>query len=428
LNRIWNKVRDVFLLLGVCILLAGQKDARPCIPEETERLGKGKCTYIMEEHITEAAPDDYDYVENYPYIDYDYIEQYHEVLWHNIYAAPGIDYESTPLAEYLKKYIDNDRKWLSEEIARTGQGFPLTIDYTAFDFNDDGLEDYMVCLHRGRPYSYVYGKYGGNDVMIFMQEKSGALKCVLNAGRCHLHDTVLPNEHAPVAILREKTEGYYSIVLPGQNCIWRYNDGRYAACEIEERYVPSGEAIDAIGQGEAWVELKYSNMARSDVPAGIDYEYIEVNHKILRHNICMTPRSDYNDTVLEEYLREDIEEDREKCRELEVADSLALTIDYFPFDFNDDGLEDYIVCYHGILWQGQAGNNVDIYVQRKNGTLRRVFSVTMRLNLDNLLNAHAPVAVLDEKTDGFYAIVLPGSNRILRYDKETCWYEFQERE
>ena len=69
-----------------------------------------------------------------------------------------------------------------------------------------------------------------------------------------------------------------------------------------------------------------------------------------------------------------------------------------------------------------------IYVQTSRGSLRRVFTVTMRLHDENLLNAHAPVVVLDEKTDGFYAIVLPGSNRIMRYDKETGYYEFQEKE
>ena len=41
---------------------------------------------------------------------------------------------------------------------------------------------------------------------------------------------------------------------------------------------------------------------------------------------------------------------------------------------------------------------------------------------------HEALVVLDEKTDGFYAIVLPGSNRILRYDKEKDWYEFHDGE
>ena len=127
-------------------------------------------------------------------------------------------------------------------------------------------------------------------------------------------------------------------------------------------------------------------------------------------------------------MKDDIEEDEEQCRKLGVSDSLALTIDYFPFDFNDDGLEDYLVCYHGIRWSGSGGNSVVIYVQTSRGSLRRVFTVTMRLHDEYLLNAHAPVAVLDEKTDGFYAIVLPGSNRIIRYDKETGGYEFQEKE
>ncbi len=228
LNKIWNKVRDVFLFFGVCLLLAGQNGARPCIPEETERLGKGKCTYIMEEHITKAAPDDYDYVENYPYIDYDYIEQYHEVLWHNIYAAPEIDYESTPLAEYLKKYIENDRELLSEEIARTGQGFPLTMDYTAFDFNDDGLEDYMVCYHGS-----AWSGSGGNHVAIYIQTRNGSLRRVFTV-TMRLYNEFLLNAHAPVAVLDEKTDGFYAIVLPGSNRILRY-DKETCQYEFQER-------------------------------------------------------------------------------------------------------------------------------------------------------------------------------------------------
>jgi len=425
LNRIRNRVRGVFLLLGVCILLAGHNGTKVCISHAMERLGKGKCTYIMEEHITEAAPDDYDYAGNYPYIDYDYIEQYHEVLWHNIYAAPTNDYAGTPLAGYLNQIEERDREQLAEEVALFGHGTPLSIDYTVFDFNDDGLEDYLACFHGSRWNSYWEGEYKGNEVRVYIQREGGSLDCALSESRVHLHDTTLPDEHAPVAVLREKTEGYYSIVLPGQNYIWRYENGKYRACEIGEEYIPSGEERDVVRQGIVWEEAKYINITHAEMAVGIDYEYIEANHRILRHNICMTPRDDYNDTILEEYLRRDIEEDREMCSKLDMT---PLSIDYFSFDFNDDGLEDYMVCYHGSLWSGSGGNHVDIYIQTRHGSLRRVFSVTMRLHNGYLLNAHAPVAVLDEKTDGFYAIVLPGSNRILRYDKDTRHYEFQERE
>ena len=371
--------------------------------------------------MTEAAPDDYDYVKNYPYIDYDYIEQYHQVLWHDIYSMSTSDYAGTPLEEYLRPIEERDR----EQIALYGRGTALSMDHIVFDFNDDGLEDYMVCFHGSRWNSYWEGKYRGNEVRIYIQNEDGSLECVLSESQVHLHDTALPDEHAPVAVLREKTEGYYSVVLPGQDCIWRYENGKYRPCEINEEYVPSGEERDEVRQGIVWEEGKYIDMKHAEMDTGMDYEYIEANHRILWHNICMTPRSDYNDTILGDYLKEYIEESQEKCRELDAS---PLTMDYFPFDFNDDGLEDYMVCYHGSLWEGSGGNSVEIYVQTRSGSLRRVFTVTMRLHDGILMNAHAPVAVLDEKTDGFFAIVLPGSNRILRYDKEAGRYQFQERE
>lgn len=158
----------------------------------------------------------------------------------------------------------------------------------------------------------------------------------------------------------------------------------------------------------------------------MDYEFIEQYHQVLWHDIYSMLTNDYAGTPLEEYLKPIEESDREQLA-LYVRGTF-LSMGYITFDFNDDGLEDYMVCYHGIRWIGSGGNNVDIYVQTSRGSLRRVFIVTMRLHDENLINAHAPVAVLDEKTDGFYAIVLPGSNRIIRYDKETGYYEFQEKE
>lgn len=41
---------------------------------------------------------------------------------------------------------------------------------------------------------------------------------------------------------------------------------------------------------------------------------------------------------------------------------------------------------------------------------------------------HERFTVLNEKTDGYYAIVLPGTNRILRYDKKEGHYIFHEGE
>ena len=103
-------------------------------------------------------------------------------------------------------------------------------------------------------------------------------------------------------------------------------------------------------------------------------------------------------------------------------------MDYHLFDFNDDGLEDYLVCIYAFSWTGSGGNHVDILVQEEGGTFREILSITIpTINYEPPDN-HEAVVVLDEKTDGYYAIVLPGSNRILRYDIEKDWYEFHDGE
>lgn len=167
-------------------------------------------------------------------------------------------------------------------------------------------------------------------------------------------------------------------------------------------------------------------LSHADYYDGIDYDYIEKDHKILTHNICTDPQYDYENTILKEYLEEDVEWDKEMAEKVEIV--ATLEIDYFTFDFNADGLDDYLVCYHGYLWGGSGGNTIKIFIQNKDGILKRVLDLTVRLEEPSMPNGHAPLAVLKEKTAGFYAIVLPGSNRILRYDKKTERYEFHDNE
>ena len=192
----------------------------------------------------------------------------------------------------------------------------------------------------------------------------------------------------------------------------------------------------------------------------IDYDYIEQYHEILFHNITTAPKGDYDDTVLAEYLKEDIEKDKELLK-YGSGEERPLTITYHEFDFNNDGLEDYLVClegtfwryddkntvriymqeqngtlreaftgyvycYHGSGWSGTAGNHVCIYIQKSDGTLSSVFSITMRLYDYVSRYDHSPMAILDEKDDGYYAFVLVGNNRIIRYNKEEKKYQFED--
>ena len=64
---------------------------------------------------------------------------------------------------------------------------------------------------------------------------------------------------------------------------------------------------------------------------------------------------------------------------------------------------------------------MEIYVQEEGG-VRQVLHITTRLH--NWSADHGMFTVLDEKTNGYYAIVLPESNYILRYDAKTQRYAF----
>lgn len=155
----------------------------------------------------------------------------------------------------------------------------------------------------------------------------------------------------------------------------------------------------------------------------IDYDYVEQYHEILFHNITTSPKDDYDDTVLAEYLKKDIEKDK-KLLEAASGEETPLTIKYHLFDFNDDGLEDYLVCYHAPYYCGTGGNSVVIFIQESDASLSRVFSITMRLHEYAWPNEHSPMAILDEKDDGYYAFVLVGNNHIVRYNKERGRYVF----
>lgn len=149
---------------------------------------------------------------------------------------------------------------------------------------------------------------------------------------------------------------------------------------------------------------------------------IEKSHSILASDICDSPKYDYENTPLAEYIEADIAWNKEM--EEKMGESFPLEIDYHLFDFNGDGVEDYLLCEEGRLFHGLAGNSVEIFIQEKDG-VRCVLSRLMRLHTPS---GHNELAVLDEKTDGYYAIAPPWGGEIpedviLRYHAETGRYE-----
>lgn len=149
---------------------------------------------------------------------------------------------------------------------------------------------------------------------------------------------------------------------------------------------------------------------------------VENEHTVLSYNICSSPKYDYENTPLAAYIEEAYVAETEEMSK-RTGNDLTLEIDYHRFDFNDDGVEDYLLCVWGSLYCGSGGNTVEIYVQEEGG-VRKVLDIITRLH--SSLSDHGMFTVLDEKTNGYYAIVLPESNYILRYDAKKGEYDFRD--
>lgn len=143
---------------------------------------------------------------------------------------------------------------------------------------------------------------------------------------------------------------------------------------------------------------------------------------ILVDDICTDAKLIEEHPVLSEFLRDDLEFEKEFGEEF---GSVPATMEYFTFDFNDDGLEDYFTCYYGSAWCGTQGNSIRIYVQEE-GELRSVLCVTARVHGEFAGGGHAPISILQTKTEEFFDIVLPTreSSAVWRYDAESGKYEF----
>ena len=309
----------------------------------------------------------------------------------DICSSPKYDYENTPLAAY----IEDDIAWNKEMSQRMGKSFSLEIDYHLFDFNDDGLEDYLLCesgeLFNGR---------WGNSVEIFIQEEDG-MKCVLSM-LMQLHNS--PSDHNSLMILDEKTNGYYAVVIP--------HGGESIPEDAVLRYNRKTGMYDLPAD-------KRNGFMKADSDF-VNFRDLEMNHKILAYDICSSPKYDYENTPLAAYIEQAYVTETEEMSK-RTGNDLTLEIDYHLFDFNGDGVEDYLLCVWGSLYCGSGGNTVEIYVQEEGG-FREVLHITTRLH--SSLSDHGMFTVLDEKADKYYAIVLPESNYILRYDEETGQYGF----
>ena len=97
--------------------------------------------------------------------------------------------------------------------------------------------------------------------------------------------------------------------------------------------------------------------------------------------------------------------------------------EYFTYDFNNDGIEDYLVSLSGSGWNGSLGNQVAIVCADEDGSLTEVFSATVRFAENGENGGYSSVTVLNELVDGFYSFRFEGYDKIWKYNSLNGRYE-----
>ncbi len=167
-------------------------------------------------------------------------------------------------------------------------------------------------------------------------------------------------------------------------------------------------------------------------------EEIERNYEILEYDICSPVLFDFENTnlAIKKFIELKVSINEELSQK--YRKELKITMDYHAFDFDDDGSDDYLVCIERELYDGRVEHWIEIYVTRQGSgwvwdghekeMVENVPYECLELNLPlyNQVeeNGHKQVMVLDEQVNGYYTIVLPGSNLILRYNDRYNKYEF----
>ena len=147
----------------------------------------------------------------------------------------------------------------------------------------------------------------------------------------------------------------------------------------------------------------------------------------MQYDICVPVRHDFENahpTVrarVESEVRDNESMSHKYGRDLEIA------MDYHLFDFNGDGLDDYLLCIDRERYDGKVEHWIRIYITRqKRGDTVVMPVLWLNLPLSDQVegNGHKQIMILDEQINGHYAIMLSGSNLILKYNDQHDWYEF----
>lgn len=169
-----------------------------------------------------------------------------------------------------------------------------------------------------------------------------------------------------------------------------------------------------------------------------ELEEIERNYEILEYDICSPVLYDFENTNLAiiKFIELKVSINEELSQK--YGKELKITMDYHTFDFDDDGSDDYLVCIERELYDGRVEHWIEIYVTRHgsgwvwDGHEKEMVEdvpyecLELNLPLYNQVeeNGHKQVMVLDEQVNGYYTIVLPESNLILRYNDRYNKYVF----
>lgn len=141
-------------------------------------------------------------------------------------------------------------------------------------------------------------------------------------------------------------------------------------------------------------------------------------HKVLEANVAVAPVSVYDNSILCDYLKDELED----AKEMQSVYNSLFIAEYFKYDFNNDSLEDYLISLAGSGWSGSLGNHVSIVCPNEDGSLTEVFSATIRFAENGDEGGYSAVIVLDEIKDSFYGLVFEGYDKIWTYDSITGRY------
>lgn len=154
---------------------------------------------------------------------------------------------------------------------------------------------------------------------------------------------------------------------------------------------------------------------------GIGFK-VSKNHQFLEvvvPNIAVTPYSVYENDLLCEYFKSELED----AEDIQSVYDTFFSAEYFTYDFNYDGIEDYLVSLSGSGWSGALGNHVAIVCAGEDGSVTEVFSATVRFAENGENSGYSSVTVLNELVDGFYSFRFEGYDKIWKYNPLNGRYE-----